>query len=149
VSFDNDDPSANFFRECFNSVELERRDVFITNACLCHPSYPGYTDTKPKVREIVNCHYWLERQLQIAKPALVVTLGAVAWQSILRYFGIWSRYKGRRFLEAVGEPIEIRKTILLPLAHTSRLGRVNRSPELQRADWQKIPQLLKTMESAT
>ena len=74
VSFDNNDPTARFFRECFNTLKLDRKQVFITNACLCHPNFPGYTDKAPKTREIVNCHEWLGRQISIMKPILIITV---------------------------------------------------------------------------
>lgn len=142
VSFDNDDPSANFFRECFELAGLSRKKVFITNACLCHPSFDGYTDTVPKVRELKNCHFWLKQQLEIAKPKLIVTVGRVAFESVLRYFGRWPLIGRPRFLDVVGNQLKENHLWIFPVAHTSRLGRANRTEELQKSDWQKISEIV-------
>lgn len=138
VSFDNDDPSANFFKECFESTGIPREDIFITNACLCHPDFAGYTDTAPKLKEIKNCHYWLERQINLVQPKLIVTVGRVALESVLRYIKIWPLPNRPRFLELVGAPIDTDSMVVFPVAHTSRLGRVNRTADLQKEDWKKI-----------
>ena len=142
VSFDNSDPSANFFRECFELAGLHRERVFITNACLCHPDFPGYKDTSPTVREMENCHYWLNQQLEIAQPKLIVTVGEKAMQSVLRYLGYWRRAGHPRLRDVVGKPIIETDPWVFPVAHTSRRGRAYRKAELQKSDWLKIPGIL-------
>ena len=149
ISFDNDDPSAEFFKECFSLISVDRRLVFITNACLCHPIFEGYRDTAPSVREMKNCHYWLSRQLEMTDPQLVVTIGAVAFQSVLRHFNLWATYKNQKFLSLVGSVIADSQPWLYPLSHTSRLGRVNRPAHLQKNDWRKIPEILEKKRDAT
>lgn len=54
VSFDNNDPSAHHFKDCFFHLKISREKVFITNACICHPETNDYKDTPPKVKEIKN-----------------------------------------------------------------------------------------------
>jgi uracil-DNA glycosylase family 4 len=149
ISFDNDDPSANFFKECFEHIGLNRENIAITNACLCHPVFEGYTDTAPKIREIKNCHYWLQKQVEITQPKLIVTLGRVAYESILRYFNKWPVRNSSSFLGSVGEVIKDTNTWVYPLAHTSRLGRVNRKAEVQIADWERIPKILMELQNET
>jgi DNA polymerase len=48
-----------------------RQEVFITNIVKCRP--PGNRDPEPE--EIATCAPYLQRQLQILDPAVVVTLG--------------------------------------------------------------------------
>lgn len=142
VSFDNDDPSANFFKECFEVTNISRKNIYITNACLCHPDFPGYTDTAPKLKEIKNCHYWLNEQINLVQPKLIITVGRVALESILRYMNKWPLAGRPKFLDIVGQPIPNTYPIVFPVSHTSRLGRVNRSAEKQKTDWQKIQGIL-------
>lgn len=142
VSFDNDDPSANFFKECFSLIGISREKIYITNACLCHPDFPGYTDTAPKLKEVKNCHYWLEKQIEIVQPEIIVTVGRVALESVLRYMYMWPLNGRPKFLDMVGQPVPNTYPIVFPVAHTSRLGRVNRKAEQQRQDWLKIRSLL-------
>jgi DNA polymerase len=53
------------------SIEWRREDVFITNIVKCRP--PDNRDPEPD--EIAACAPYLERQLEVLDPALVVTLG--------------------------------------------------------------------------
>jgi DNA polymerase len=143
VSFDNDDPTASFFRECFEAARLDRRSIFITNACLCHPIFEEYKDTQPTISELTNCHHWLREQLKIVRPLLIVTVGWSALQSILRYEGLWPVPGRKSFASWVGESIETTSPWIYPVAHTSRKGRANRKAALQKADWLRIPDILR------
>ena len=53
------------------SIEWRRQDVFITNVVKCRP--PDNRDPEPD--EIAACAPYLQRQLEVLDPALVVTLG--------------------------------------------------------------------------
>ena len=53
------------------SIEWRRDDVFITNVVKCRP--PDNRDPEPD--EIAACAPYLQRQLEVLDPALVVTLG--------------------------------------------------------------------------
>jgi uracil-DNA glycosylase family 4 len=53
------------------SIEWRREDVFITNVVKCRP--PDNRDPEPE--EVAACAPYLQRQLQILDPALIVTLG--------------------------------------------------------------------------
>ena len=53
------------------SIEWRRQDVYITNVVKCRP--PENRDPEPA--EIAACAPYLERQLAVLDPALVITLG--------------------------------------------------------------------------
>ena len=53
------------------SIGWRRQEVFITNIVKCRP--PGNRDPEPD--EIAACAPYLQRQLQVLDPAVVVTLG--------------------------------------------------------------------------
>lgn len=53
------------------SINLKREEVFIANVIKCRP--PGNRDPLPT--EISNCAPWLEQQIEIIKPKVIVTLG--------------------------------------------------------------------------
>jgi DNA polymerase len=142
VSFDNNDPTAEFFRECFYPLNLDRKQVFITNACLCHPDFPDYTDKAPTKKEIVNCHEWLGRQLSIMQPKLIVTVGNVALQSMRLFFPSSKQLKTFKLKNDIGKVIRDTTPWVYPLYHTSRRGRTHRDAEKQKLDWLKIPSIL-------
>jgi DNA polymerase len=53
------------------SIEWRRQDVFITNIVKCRP--PDNRDPEPD--EIAACAPYLQRQLEVLDPAVIVTLG--------------------------------------------------------------------------
>jgi len=53
------------------SIEWRRDDVFITNVVKCRP--PDNRDPEPD--EVAACAPYLQRQLEVLDPALIVTLG--------------------------------------------------------------------------
>lgn len=53
------------------TIGWQREDVFITNVVKCRP--PDNRDPEPD--EIAACEQYLERQLAVIDPALIVTLG--------------------------------------------------------------------------
>ena len=74
-----------------------RDDVYICNIVKCRP--PGNRD--PKLDEIATCRPFLDRQLAIIQPAVIVTLGKPASSTLLgrniaitRARGIWQEWNG-------------------------------------------------------
>ena len=57
---------------------LELRDAYITASAHCAPP-----DNKPLPVEIANCRPYLERELDILKPRVVVALGKIAFDNYL------------------------------------------------------------------
>jgi uracil-DNA glycosylase len=58
---------------------IARKDVFITGSAKCRP--PG--NRNPRRGELAACRPYLERQLELIRPKVVVALGLVAVQNIL------------------------------------------------------------------
>ena len=63
--------AGKFLDELLSSIHLNREQVYIANVIKCRP--PGNRDPQPE--EISNCHSWLDRQMEIIKPRMIVTLG--------------------------------------------------------------------------
>ena len=70
-------PAGHFLEELLASVGLRREDVYITNVIKCRP--PDNRDPLPK--EIAACRKYLERQVELIKPRVIVPLGrhSLAW----------------------------------------------------------------------
>ncbi len=71
--------AGQFLDQLLASVGLSRQKVYITNVIKTRP--PDNRDPLPG--EIENCRRWLDRQLEIMKPGLIVTLGR---HSMARFF---------------------------------------------------------------
>ena len=57
---------------------LTLKNCYITAAARCAPP-----DNKPLPGELANCRGYLERELQIIKPKVVLALGKIAWDTYL------------------------------------------------------------------
>ena len=64
-------PAGKFLDELLASIGLNRAQVYIANVIKCRPQ--GNRDPLPM--EIQNCRLWLERQIEIISPKMIVTLG--------------------------------------------------------------------------
>ncbi|MBN1152465.1 MAG: uracil-DNA glycosylase, partial [Dehalococcoidia bacterium] len=71
-------PAGAFLDELLALAGLSRESVYIANVIKCRP--PGNRDPLPG--EMLACKPWLDRQLAIIKPKVVVTLGRF---SLARY----------------------------------------------------------------
>jgi len=64
-------PAGQYLDNLLASIGLKREQVYIANVIKCRPS--GNRDPLPA--EIFNCRKWLERQIEIIHPKMIVTLG--------------------------------------------------------------------------
>jgi len=61
------------------AIELRREQVYIANIVKCRP--PGNRDPRPQ--EVEACRGYLEEQIRLVAPAVIVALGRVAAQALL------------------------------------------------------------------
>jgi uracil-DNA glycosylase len=114
---------------------IARADVFITNIVACRPP----RNRTPKVKEVRAHSGWIEEQLRLIKPRLVVTLGRVA----LTYFmpkAKVTQLRGKPQKVTFGEDT----LTVLPTFHPAAVLRdyAVMYPKVQ-ADFRKIARLLK------
>ena len=116
------------------AINLKREDVYVTNICKCRP--PANRDPLPE--ELAACWPWLEKQIAIIDPKIIITLGRYALNCFLPDAKI-SEVHGQTF--DIDLP-DIGKRKLLPFYHPSaaRQNRVTRQKFVD--DFQKIPKLL-------
>lgn len=63
--------AGSFLNELISSIGMHREQLYITNVVKCRP--PGNRDPLPE--EIQNCRVWLNRQIELIQPKIIVTLG--------------------------------------------------------------------------
>ncbi|OGO43125.1 MAG: uracil-DNA glycosylase [Chloroflexi bacterium RBG_16_58_8] len=72
-------PAGQFLDKLLASINLKRQQVYIANVIKCRP-----TDNRdPLPTEIQNCRPWLDKQIELIRPKMIVTLGRY---SMARYF---------------------------------------------------------------
>jgi len=63
--------AGKFLDELLASINLNRKQVYIANVIKCRP--PENRDPLPQ--EILGCRQWLNQQIEIIRPKVIVTLG--------------------------------------------------------------------------
>jgi DNA polymerase len=61
------------------AIGLRREDVYIANAVKCRPPQ----NRKPLPDELLACRKYLERQIDLVRPRVLVALGATAAETLL------------------------------------------------------------------
>jgi len=79
--------------QLIEGIGLRRDDVYIANVVKCRP--PGNRDPQPD--EIAACAPWLDRQLELIKPRVIVTLGNFATKLLLDTAVGITKLRGQEF----------------------------------------------------
>src|SRR5213080_138082 len=78
-------PAGKILNRALEESGIDRAEVYVTNAVKhfkWEPRGKRRIHQKPNSREIAACRPWLEAELRIVKPKLVVAMGATAAQTI-------------------------------------------------------------------
>lgn len=115
--------------EMIRAMGLAREQVYIANLVKCRP--PGNREPAPD--EVATCTPYLEQQIDIIRPRVIVTLGRPALQfmlgqkvSISRMRGQWQSWRGIR---------------LMPTFHPAYILR-NYTRETREAVWSDLQQVM-------
>jgi DNA polymerase len=111
-------------------MKLRREDVYILNVLKCRP--PG--NRTPAPNEVINCHGFLDRQLEILQPEFICCLGAVAAKAILNTEISIGRLRGK-FHDLHG----------IPVICTYHPAYLLRNPEAKKLVWEDIQVLMRRM----
>jgi uracil-DNA glycosylase family 4 len=114
---------------------LKRSDVFIGNILKCRP--PDNRD--PRAEEIISCLPYLQRQIEIIEPEIIVALGAHAARTLLNTTKSIGQLRGQfhEYYAGIGRP----PIKLMATYHTAYLLR-NYSPENRRRVWEDMKKVL-------
>ena len=128
--------SGKFLDELLASINLDRKKVFITNVVKHRP--PNNRD--PQADEITACKKYLDAQIEVIEPKVVVTLGR---HSMQRYF------PGESISRVHGQPRRKNGIIVVPMYHPAAALHQQTLRKVIEADFAKLPEFLaKTLNSA-
>jgi uracil-DNA glycosylase len=117
-------PAGRLLDRALEDLGIDRRATYVTNA-VKHFKFElrgkRRLHKKPNEIEIAACHQWLERELQLIEPALIVALGATAARAILGRPTAIEKNRGRILAPAPGTG---RAADVLITVHPSFLLRV-------------------------
>jgi DNA polymerase len=113
------------------AMGLSRDDVYVCNVVKCRPP----KNRKPEPDEMAACRPYLEEQIELISPQVMVALGATAVQGLLgttegitRLRGKWKLYRGR-----------------IPVMPTFHPAYLLRTPGAKREVWDDLQAVLRQM----
>jgi uracil-DNA glycosylase len=117
-------PAGRLLDEALEEAGIDRSDAYVTNA-VKHFKWVGRgkrrIHQKPNASEIAACRPWLEAELAVVTPGVLVCLGATAAQALLG--------RGVRVTRDRGRPLE---TTLAPVAFaTVHPSSILRAPDAE------------------
>ena len=129
--------SGRLLDKMLTSIELSRDDVFITNIVKCRP--PGNRDPLTDEKEICTTTY-LDKQLELIAPKLIVTLGRHALNHFL---------PDLKISEVHGQPKRHNNRVYLSLYHPAAALYNGSMLATLQEDFQIIPKLLRKLNAST
>ncbi len=107
------------------AIEMPRETVYIANVLKCRP--PNNRD--PQADEAANCRGYLERQIALVNPALILVVGRIAAQNLLQTSAPLARLRGQEHRAPVsGTPVVV----------TYHPAYLLRQPSDKRKAWQDL-----------
>jgi DNA polymerase len=93
-------PAGNLLNKALEEAGIDRKDVYVTNAVKHFKWEPDSRGKrrihkKPRYSEIQACRPWLEAELAVVRPQVLVCLGATAAQALLGKDFSVTRQRGR------------------------------------------------------
>jgi DNA polymerase len=121
--------SGRFLNEMLESIGLERQDVYITNIVKYRP--PKNRDPSPQ--EKADFMPYLEQQLAIIDPKLIITLGRHSMNMFL---------PDQQISQTHGQPKRINRNVYLPLYHPAAALYNGSMRQTLLDDFAQVPKIL-------
>ena len=125
--------AGKYLEELLEKIDMQRKDVYIANVVKCRP--PGNRDPQPA--EIDACRPYMDKQIDLVRPRLIVTLGRFSMQ---RYF------PGASISRIHGQPKRVGNVIYYPMFHPAAALHQPRWRSLVEEDILRIPELLAKLD---
>ena len=129
--------SGKMFNQLIEEVlGMKRLDFYISNICKCMTP----NNRKPTKDEIMNCQIFLEREIDILKPEIVISLGGPAFEQLTGMHGIMKHHGCLTFSPKY-------KLFVFPLLHPSPLNLNDPAKlELFVSDLMKLQELISKLK---
>ncbi|HEY4732456.1 MAG TPA: uracil-DNA glycosylase, partial [Gammaproteobacteria bacterium] len=107
------------------AIGLKREEVYIANILKCRPP----ENREPRPEEVASCEPFLKHQIALLKPRIILAVGRIAAQNLLKSEEPIGAMRGKRYTyEDTG----------IPLVVTYHPAYLLRSPQEKRKAWQDL-----------
>ena len=100
-------PAGRLLDKAMIEARIPREQVYVTNA-VKHFKWiwrgKRRLHQKPAIRQVIACRPWLEAELEVVRPSIVVCMGATAAQSVLGKPVLITKARGQ-FIELDSGPV--------------------------------------------
>ena len=115
------------------TIGLNREDVYIANMLKCRP--PDNRDPLPN--EIAACGGYLDRQIDLIAPKVIVTLGR---------FSFGKFFPGEAINKARGTPRKWKDLWVYPIYHPAAVLHNPRLKPALESDFKRLPELIRSLD---
>ena len=129
--------AGNLLTKIIEAMGYKRETVYIANIVKCHPmKNPENPELKgndrpPTPEEMQTCQPYLDEQIKIISPKVIITLGASSTRALLKTDDVISSLRGK-FSQYMGIP-------LMPTYHPAALLR---NPKLKKDVWHDMQKVM-------
>ena len=126
--------AGNLLNEMLASIGLRRADVFVTNMVKCRP--PNNRDPFPA--EIAACAPYLDEQIEMVRPKVIVALGRYSFSKF---------FPDEAISKARGKPRDWRGIVVYPMYHPAAALRNGNLRVRLEDDFKRLPELIREVEN--
>lgn len=126
--------AGKFLEELLASIGMKRNDVFIANVVKCRP--PQNRD--PESDELKACNDYLERQIAVINPKVIVTLGRYSMEKF---------FPGAKISNIHGQARTIGGRLVLAMFHPAAALHQPQYRSLIEQDFKRLPELIAKVEA--
>jgi DNA polymerase len=127
--------AGQFLEQLLASINIARREVYICNVIKCRPP----ANREPQPDELQACRPYLDQQLALIKPKLVITLGRYSMELA---------FSGVSITRVHGIPKRVGDLTYFPMFHPAAALHQPKYRSLIEQDMLKIPALLADLQGA-
>ena len=126
--------AGQYLDELLGLIGMDRQKVYITNVVKCRP--PQNRDPFPN--EMDACRPYLDRQIELIKPKVIITISRFA-------MGRW--FPDRKISEIHGKPKRFGDLVVIPMYHPAAALHQSSLKATLEADFKRVPQILKDIST--
>ena len=126
--------AGQFLEELLASINLSRREVYICNVIKCRPP----NNREPQPDELAACRPYIDKQIALIKPKIIVTLGRFSMELV---------FSGVTISRVHGIPKKVGDVVYYPMFHPAAALHQPKFRSLIEEDIRKIPQILADLQS--
>lgn len=125
-------PAGRLLTHILKAIDLSREDIFIANVLKCRPPF----NREPLPEEMLKCEPYLQKQIALIAPKVIVALGRTAAQALLK------RTDNMSILRGINEFYES-----IPVLVTYHPAALLRSPHWKELCWEDMKKLRNLLKS--